>query len=87
MKRLLNIVGNHASACKITAKTQDELAQVVSVRTPAASLKGTMADTRVTLRSTSQITMTINLANGLQRKQDGQESTINEMSSRVVRGN
>ena len=87
MKKVLNFVENHASACKIIAKTQDELAQVVSVRTPVASLKGMMADTRVTHRSTSQITMTINLANGLQRKQDGQESTINEMSSRAVRGN
>ena len=87
MKKAVNFVENHASACKIIAETQDELAQVVSVRTPVASLKDMMADTRVTLRSTSQITMTINLANGLQRKQDGLEGTINEMVSRAVRGN
>ena len=86
MKKALNFVENHASACKILAKTQDELAQVVSVRTPAASLKGTMVDTRVTYRSTSQITMMINLANGSQRKQDGLESTTNELGSRAAHG-
>ena len=85
MKSQLNIVENHASACKMTAKTQDEPTQV-SVRTPAASLKGTMVDTRVTYRSISQIMMMINLANGSRRKQDGLESATNELSSRAVHG-
>ena len=87
MKKALNFVENHASACKIIAKTQDELAQVVSVRTLVAFLKDMMADMRVTLRSTSPITMTINSASGLQRKQDGRESTINKMSSIEIRRN